>query len=260
MSSCKLLLLAGCCSLPALLFSTTGLAEPLAESQRRLQQLNEQGAQTQQRINTLADEADQAVAEYRHLLRKTDNLNRYNLQLQQIIASQVQELASLKQQIDTLEDTRRDIVPLMLDMLASLDTFIRLDIPFLADERQQRLQTLKDTLQRADVTTSEKYRKLLDAYLIEADYGRSIEAYQQAISLTDGERHVDLLRIGRIGLFYQTQDQQQVGFWHTAERAWQPLPDHYQPAVQQGLNMARRQAAPDLLTLPFSPTGMEVQP
>ena len=121
------------------------------------------------------------------------------------------------------------------------------------------LTTLKETLERADVTTSEKYRQLLDAYLIEADYGRSIEAYQQALSLPQGERHVDMLRIGRIGLFYQTQDKQQIGFWDQHARAWQSLPDSYQRAIQQGLNMARRQAAPDLLTLPFS-RNQEVNP
>ena len=64
-------------------------------------------------------------------------------------------------------------------------------------------------------------------------------------------REVDFLRIGRVALLYQTHDGAITGAWDNAARAWVDLQAGvYHSAVAKGLRMARKQLAPDLLTLP----------
>ena len=64
-------------------------------------------------------------------------------------------------------------------------------------------------------------------------------------------RAVDFLRIGRVALLYQTLDGSEVGAWNQSDRAWQTLDSGDKPAIRQGLRIAQKQVAPDLLRLPI---------
>ena len=52
-------------------------------------------------------------------------------------------------------------------------------------------------MDRANVSVAEKYRRLLEAYQIELEYGRTIEAYEGSFASDNGERSVTFLRVGR---------------------------------------------------------------
>ena len=214
------------------------------------------GTRSQQRINRIDDTSRELIEQYREVTRQTDTLKVYNAQLQRLIDSQTQEMQSLQQQIQDIEITQREITPLMLRMLNSLAQFIELDVPFLPEERRQRLSRLKNTIDRADVSVSEKFRQLVEAYQIENDYGRTIEAYRAPLTsdptATSGNspRTVDFLRIGRVALFYQTLDGKELGRWDQGSGTWVALDASYRSALNQGLRIARKQAAPDLLVLP----------
>ena len=109
---------------------------------------------------------------------------------------------------------------------------------------------------RADVSKSEQFRQILEAYQIETEYGRTIEAYRSNLKRGDREIKVDILRFGRIALVYQTLDGAEAGVWDQEAHAWSPLDPSYRTAIRQGLRIARKQAAPDLIRLPLpAPTG-----
>ena len=209
------------------------------------------GAKTQKRINNLDDQTRQMLAEYRSVTHQTETLEIYNQQLQRLLDSQLEEMRSIEQQIVEIEVTQREIVPLMLRMLESLENFIALDVPFLPNERQQRIKLLQQTLNRADVSVSEKFRRLIEAYQIENDYGRTIEAYRGDIANNGATRKVDFLRLGRVALYYQTLDGNEMGVWDKATKQWQPLSKDFRSSINKGLRIARKQAAPDLLVLPI---------
>ena len=51
-------------------------------------------------------------------------------------------------------------------------------------------------MDRADVAVSEKFSQVLRAYQIENDYGRTLEAYSDTISIAGVDRKVDVLKVG----------------------------------------------------------------
>jgi hypothetical protein len=142
------------------------------------------------------------------------------------------------------------VTPLMLAMVDAIETFVDRDVPFLLDERRDRVGRLRELMDRADVTNAEKYRRIMEAYQIENDFGRTIEAYRGSLEGGAETRTVNFLRIGRVTLLYQTLDGTEVGAWNKDNAAWEVLDGSYRPAVRQGLRIARKQAAPDLLRLP----------
>lgn len=209
-----------------------------------------QQAQTQ--IDALADEAQALLSEYRLKLQELDRLRRYNANLERTIADQEREQASLEEQITGFGDLERGIVPLMLDMIDALEQFVALDVPFQLQERRDRLQRLRGLMDRADVSVSEKYRQIMDAYLIETAFGRTIEAYSGRIDTDVGPRKVEFFRLGRALLAYQSPDRQIAGYWDAAAGDWRPLPDAYRASVGLGLRIAKKQAAPEILVLPVA--------
>ena len=209
---------------------------------------------SQKKIDGLADQADQMLAEYRNLLRQAESLRIYNNQLDKLVLSQQGEIDSIAEQLINMETTQREIVPLMLKMVEVISQFVALDIPFLSEERQFRVAELQTIMERADVSLAEKYRRVLEAYQVETEYGRTIEAYQDELELDEKIRTVNFLRIGRVGLYYLTLDGQQAGVWDGDER-WRPLDSEYLQAIDKGLKVAKKQLPPDLLVLPIKTEG-----
>lgn len=210
---------------------------------------NESAAKSQVRIDKLSEDTDKLVGEYRSVLQRIDALRVYNRQMDQLVASQVEEMASTRRQIDEVELVGREVTPLMLAMIEALDEFVGLDMPFLSEERTGRIAGLRALMARADVTNAERYRRIMEAYQIENEYGRTIEAYQGELDVSGATRQVDFLRIGRIAFLYQTLDGAETGVWDQSNGTWTDASD-YRSSVRKGLRMARKQAAPDLLRLP----------
>jgi hypothetical protein len=170
-----------------------------------------------------------------------------------LIDSQHGEMTQVQGELDRIDLVSRDVTPLMLRMIEALDQFVSLDVPFLPEERQERIREIRTMMRRADVSDAEKFRRIMEAYQIENEYGRTIEAYRSTLERGDREVTVDFLRVGRIALVYQTLDEADAGAWDQETRSWVPLDSSYRSAILQGLRIARKQAAPDLIRLPLPP-------
>lgn len=206
---------------------------------------------SQAKVDKLSEQTSEMLGEYRAVLKQVDTLKAYNAHIQKLVDAQNVEVKSLNRQIANVTVIDRQIAPLMLRMIDSLEGFVKLDVPFLAEERTGRIELLRDMMGRAKVANSEKFRRLLEAFQIENEYGRTIEAYRGELEDAGRSRTVDYLRVGRVALLYQTLDRTETGMWNKDKKAWEALPDSYRGPVRQGLRMARKQIAPDLLKLPI---------
>jgi hypothetical protein len=212
-------------------------------------QADKAGLASQQRINSVDDEIQKMLSEYRRAVADTESHSAYAAQLARQIESQNEELADIQRQLDEVETTSRAIVPLEQKMLTTLKEFVRLDIPFLADERTARVATLEQMMDRADVSISEKYRRIVEAYQVEMDYGRTIEAYEGRLAGSSPERTARFLRIGRVSLLYQSLDGLETGYWDAAQRKW-VIDASYAHAFKQGVAVAQKVSAPEMLLAP----------
>jgi hypothetical protein len=134
-------------------------------------------------------------------------------------------------------------------MVQTLDQFVKADVPFLQEERANRVKSLVELMGRADVAISEKYRRILEAYQIELDYGRTLEAYQGNLGQGANAKVVQFIRLGRVALMYQTLDSGETGYWDAKRKSW-VQDDNYRDAIKRALSVARQEGAPDLLRVP----------
>src|SRR5215831_4115132 len=199
---------------------------------------------SQKKIEQLDNETTKMLSDYRQMTAEAASLKSYNAELSTQVEAQQKELTTLTKQISEIETTSHEVLPMMQKMLATLEQFVSLDLPFLIDERTKRVAQLKETMGRADVSISEKYRRIVEAYQIEMEFGRTIEAYQGKI----GDKTVDFLRAGRVALMYQTLDGKETGYWDKDAKNWK-IDDGYKDAMRAGLKVAKKQAAPDFITV-----------
>lgn len=202
---------------------------------------------TQVKINSLDDKTKKMYEEYKKYLSLSQTQSRYNKQLRELIVSQDNEMAILLSDIQKIEHTHKNIIPLMQKMISNLDAFIKLDTPFLLKEREARVKKLKENMKRADVSVSDKYRQILEAYMIENDYAKNIESYKDKVD----EKVVELLRIGRVALYYQTLDFKNSGMWDKKKKKFISLDSSYNKKILQAIKISKRQITPDLLILPM---------
>ncbi len=207
---------------------------------------------SQDRIDEVVQETRDLEGRYRQLLKESDGLEVYNEYMERQVANQETELAQFRSSIDQVSDVERQIMPLMVRMLDGLERFIELDIPFLYEERVGRVAGLNALMERADVSVAEKFRRITEAFQIENDFGRTIETYLGTLVIDGATLEVSFLRLGRIGLYYQTSDASVTGRWSAQAEDWEVLAgSEARNQVRQGLRIARKQVAPDLLLLPI---------
>ena len=205
---------------------------------------------SQEKITDLSVETQELLGEYRLVLQQIDRLIAYNDYVERLITDQEEQIVDINRQLQDFALIERGIVPLMLESIETLDRFIDLDVPFLLEERKDRVNRLRVIMNESDITVSEKFRQIMDAYQIETSFGSDIEAYTGFLDINGESRQVDFLRIGRTSLTYQTPDQNETGFWNKQTQQWEDLPRKYTDHVKEGLRIAKKQITPDLIQLP----------
>ena len=228
-------------------FAQATVDQVMAEGEKRA----DAGAAEQRRVEQIADQTANLLNDYNTVAKVVDGLVTYNALLQRQIDNQEEEMAALNESIKNVALIERQIIPMMTRMLDSLEAFIALDTPFLLKERTERLERLRGMMERSDVSAAEKFRRVVEAYQIENDYGRTIEAYKDTVDIDGVTQEADFLRIGRVSLAYQTVGGGTTGAWDTATEQFVVLDDaEFKNHVAQGLKVARKQVAPDLLVVP----------
>ncbi|HET8551322.1 MAG TPA: DUF3450 domain-containing protein [Gammaproteobacteria bacterium] len=210
---------------------------------------NKAAAKSQQQIDDLTDKTQDAATKYAEALAAARSYEHYSKTLSGLVQAQQERIASIKRQMQQIDVTKRGIQPLMANMVQTLAKFVKLDLPFLPKEREKRIQDLEDLMTRPDVSISEKYRVILQDYLAELDYGRTLSSYDGTLGTGQNARAVKFVHIGRVSLMYQTLDGSETGYWNRNEHKW-VVDDDYADAFQNALNMANNKGTPQLLTVP----------
>lgn len=227
-----------------------GISSDLGEVMRAGTDRAQMAQASQERIDEVVRETQDLESEYKQVMKQVDGLQVYNDYIQRQVENQELELETLSASLSQVDVVERQIMPLMIRMLDGLEQFIQLDLPFLREDRLDRVERLHLLMERADVSMAEKFRRLTEAFQIENDFGRTIETYKDALVLEGANLEVNVLRLGRIGLYFQTNDASSTGKWDPTAGQWVTLSDGMsRNQVRQGIRMARKLVAPDLLLL-----------
>jgi len=217
-------------------------------------QINQSAANSQLKVNNLTDQVQTKLQQFHTVTKELDGLNVYNQQMQLQLDNQVSELTQLAKSMEDVSVIERQISPLMARMISTLESFVQLDVPFLPQERSKRLNDLNEMMVRADTSVAEKFRRVLEAYQVEVDYGRTIESYSGQLTVDNQQMDVDFLRVGRVSYIYQTRDGSRLGQWDQANGQWKTLSQDYRLGINKALRIARKQLAPDLIMVPLTNT------
>lgn len=207
---------------------------------------------SQQRIDATSDETQKLLTEYRAVLKTNAGLEAYNAQQRRVIERQVEEIAKIRNSIGQIDEIKRQITPLMLDMIEDIEDFVDQDVPFLMDERRDRIQSLRDVMDDPNVSDPERFRVILEAYKAEVQYGRTVFAYE---ALDDQGRSVNFVRLGRIGFYSQTKDGAETRAWNNETKAWETMGGDFTTPVRQLIRMAQRRTQQDVTVLPIAAPG-----
>ena len=213
----------------------------------------QQAQASQDEIDGIVSQTRTLAEEYRAVLKEVEGLEVYNTLLDRQIEDQETELSNLRTSIDEVQVIERQILPLLTRMVDGLGRFVELDVPFLLEERLERVERNRSLLEQANVTAAEKFRVVMEAWQIENDYARTISTYTDEVEIDGVAREVDVLQIGRVALLYQTPDGALSGAWDQRTRQWVPVGNEYRNTIRQGISLALNQLAPTLLLLPMSP-------
>ena len=229
-------------------FAQSATVDQVLEADLRRLQLAQE---SQERINQVVEGTRSLADDYRAINKEIDGLKVYNrLMTAQTNGQQatLDDIALSMQQVDVIN---RQIFPLMERMIDGIEQSIKLDIPFLMDERANRVDDLKDIMERSDVSVAEKFRKVMEAYQIEMDYGTSSEWYRESLNVDGAVREYNMLRIGRIGLYFQSDDTNITGWYNPISKAYETLGSEHRNEVRKGIRIARQLIAPELILLPL---------
>ncbi len=215
---------------------------------------NKLAQQSQQRINANIDKTFDIVADYTAVLKTVEGLQIYNERLRRQIKQQEDNMAEIRKSIRGVTVVKRQIAPLMKEMVYTLEIFINKDIPFKLEERLAGIERLKDMMDDPKVDDSEKFRSVFELYQIESDYGRAMHPYTDVVNVNGTSREVDVLMIGRVALLYQTRDGLISGAWDHEASEWKIVDAaEYRKSINMALRVALKQAAADsILKLPLS--------
>lgn len=249
-----------CLTLLCLTVGLPALANSLDQAQAIQKSTNHASAQSQQKIDRSAEQSGMLRAEIEQLNEEITHLEVYRDHLHSLVANQQQEMNSLERQTQEIKHTRQGIVPLMYEMIEGLELWVAQDKPIRLAARQERIEQLKALMPRADVSDAEKYRRILEAYQIELDYGTKLGTYQTPIRLSSNQQiEVNVLYLGRLVLLARSLNGEQFWHWDMKSQQWQPLASQHHQELAAAYQLAQQKIAPKVLQLPVSLLAKEAK-
>lgn len=208
-------------------------------------------AASQKRIDSLSEQTEKVIVNYHQERKNVETLKKYNDRLRRTLQAQEVAMKKLERSIEDASLIERQIVPLMLSMLDGLEKFIAADMPFKVEERNKRVERIKGYLTNANISAAERFRQVLEAYAIESDYGQSISVATDDLTIGGAQKTVNILQVGRAGLYYQTVDGNESGFWDKEAREWKVLDASHNEGITKAIRMTQGKEVKDLMTLPM---------
>jgi hypothetical protein len=207
--------------------------------------------QTQKQQQAWAEEKSDLAARYRSAKAQVDYLEKKKTFEEKEVSELNEGIAELERRMvesvrlnDSLQDSLNAVV-------TQLENWVRRDVPFLMEERQERLASVREAIAKPDVTPAEKLRRVLEALQVEANYGNVAEVSQEKIRVGDEDVFADVIRVGRVSVFWRSPDGKRVGEYDRAAKSWVELEGKHVRSINELRDMVLRLKSTKVVSLPL---------
>ena len=197
------------------------------------------------------EERQQMLTLYEQLQAEQERLKTQKEALAERVRAARARVAAKEAQLTAIAQITDQVVPFLETLYQDLERRIEQDLPFLPAERRRRLENLATVLTDPGVAASDKFRKVFEALLVEAEYGNTIEVYQENIPVEGRAMLANIFRLGRLGLYYQSLDGRTCGFYNVAEAAWQPLDQAANRTLRTAIDIGSKRQPVEMLDMPL---------
>jgi hypothetical protein len=222
------------------------------ETQVKAIAVRRQSQETEEKWDRLKGELK---ARYQALSSEKKNLENEKAVIEKQIAILKHRQAQSDRKITETALIRDNLHYHLDEVITRLEDSIGQGLPFLMQERTERLKRIRDTMLQPGVSIAEKCRQVMEALKIETEYGRNVEVYQEPLRFDHSADTppivADILRMGRLGLFWRTPDGETVGHWDRVDGKWSVLPGKYRRPINDAMEMALKQRTIDMVKLPL---------
>jgi Protein of unknown function (DUF3450) len=207
--------------------------------------------ETQRKTDQWAAEKAQLEARYRSSKVKIESLDEQTALWGEKVEVLQERVGELHRRIQESERLEANLHVIVEGLMSRLEAWVREDLPFLPEEREERLRSLKETLAQTESSAAEKLRRLLEALLVECEYGDTVEVYEQRIEVDGEPVFANIFRLGRLSLFWQTPDGARVGEYDRVKDRWAELPRENAQNISAAMEMAEKRRPIELVRLPL---------
>jgi hypothetical protein len=228
--------------------------EPL-EIHRTQVQAIEVHRKFQKKEEDWADQKADMAVRYRALQAEEKTLQKTLTLFESRVAALVEKQNEIQRRRIETERLRDTLESHLVDSVYQLEEKIAGGLPFLPLERSERIESVKSLLSQPDVSVAEKCRRVMEVLKVEAEYGYTMEVYQKPIQVSDGTDSatmmVDVLRVGRLAMFWRTPDGRTAGRYDRISGNWVTLPDRYLRSINDAVEVALRRRTIEMVNLPI---------
>ena len=207
--------------------------------------------QTQKKQEEWANEQAELTARLRAARAQVDFFTERKALEEKEVGALDQGIAELERRMVESVRLNDSLVDTLNAVMVHLGAFVESDLPFLMEERRARIAGVNDALARPDLTGAEKLRRVLEALQVEANYGSLAEVYQEQITVNDEPIFADMVRIGRVSVYWVTPDGERVGEYDMAQDKWVELEHKYVNPITVAREMALRLRSVEVTSLPL---------
>ncbi|MFP4285156.1 MAG: DUF3450 domain-containing protein [Desulfovermiculus sp.] len=234
-------------------FGVMGIFCPLhaQESDQPVQEALQKQQAVQKEVQAWSEEKRALVQEILSMQTEKKWLELQNEQHAAYIEQKENSIDRLEEQEEVAKSLRMELEPYLSEVVDKLEARVEADLPFLPQEREDRLQFIEQSLTEYGVSLSERLRRVLEAVSVEAGYGTSVEVNDRELDIDGSPVQAQVVRLGRVGLLYVTPDGGSAGMWDRKEQEWKSLDQDRAKEVQKTVDIIQERRVAELVTLPL---------
>lgn len=238
-------------------FTAPAVAQGLDRAIATGEQATRRAEQVQQQINQLDDERSDMVGEFRTLLQRKTAAELYARQQAAAVESQEREIASLTDQLARVDEITSQTVPMLEALVDDLDTFIDADLPFRIEQRKERVARLREYLVDPNISVTERYRQIMDAYTAEMESGRKTDTWTETIDVDGSPVQVNMVLFGRVALVYMDPTGRYAKRYDRDTQTWVDLEGRYKPEIDKAIRIIQGKRTQDVMYVPATKLAVQ---